>query len=283
MFRVGDKVMLRHGLEDGEYYGSMDYHEDQYGEWLDLLLTVDEVDLNDNSLTVAEDEQGTWFSFEMLDKKENTLYKVGMQVQVISDLDVNKRYGGQCVTDSMVENRGKICRITEMGHNGEGVQFHLNDPSGCWYTPPMVDIWDIDEEGWTPDFGNPKPLEVGDIVVVKKGLVPNQRYGGVAFPDNMAEKVKGKHLTVLSIVDSNRFYVKENSFIYSLEMVDVKLPIRGKKEENKDMMELLKWLKKEFKKDSESITFENLDDFAYYGGIEYVYEKILKKLEGGKK
>ena len=203
-YKVGDKVKIRDGLEDGEMYGNVVF---VYGMKKHKEITISRIEIKDEEALYVSDNN-YYYTEEMIEGLvSNNKYKVGDRVKVKGDLVVGERYGGTMFASGMKGYREITIRSLETRIDGKCV--YISEEDRYCYTDEMIEGLALNNK-----------YNIGDRVRIKENLVVGKYYGSNSFVENMKPY---EEITIKKVLfyDGNIEYIsEENYYYYTDEMIE---------------------------------------------------------------
>lgn len=202
-YKVGDRVKIREGLEDGELYGNVVF---VYGMKKHKEVTISRIESNDEGIIYVSDNN-YYYTDEMIEGLVDSKYKVGDKLKIKEDLVIGEYYG----CNSFVENMKQYTEITikKVCHDRPTIEY-LSEENNYYYTAEMI-------EGLVSN----NKYKIRDRVKIKDDLVVGERYGGTMFVSGMKAH---KEITIRSLetrIDGKCVYVsEEDRYCYTDEMIE---------------------------------------------------------------
>lgn len=207
-YKVGDKVKIRDGLEDGEMYGNVVF---VYGMKKHKEITISRIEIKDEEALYVSDNN-YYYTEEMIEGLvSNNKYKVGDRVKVKGDLVVGERYGGTMFASGMKGYREITIRSLETRIDGKCV--YISEEDRYCYTDEMIEGLIEEEKGDVDMKTRLNIIEAGNMPVGtrfrlfdKEGNEENLIAEVVESKDNTSNKFlawDGNYEAPLTLADTN--------------------------------------------------------------------------------
>ena len=164
MYKVGDKVKIREDLIDEENYGCANFVEpmEEYkGQIAEITMTYDDGEYG----YLIDIDGGVWhWSAEMFEDeckylKYPSKFKIGDEVRVRKDLEVNKDYNGLTLSDAMYQCH-EIMTIETVDDDN-----YICKESGYWWGEDMLEKIEGNVVMTVEDLLNKTDVEKGGFII----------------------------------------------------------------------------------------------------------------------
>ena len=271
-FKVGDKVKIT--LKDDS-----SWNED-VTELIGKIVTIKEC-RDYNKYRICEDGgRYEWFEedFELIEEDNDMRYKAGDRVILRSDLELDKKYGGYYFANSMNKNIGQVVKIKDIWD----CDYILTDGTE-FYTDEMIDHKATEEVNDKEKNKMKVRYEVGDRVVIREDLIPNESYNDLDFDEDMCDYM-GQTLTIVDVDYQGDYTVREcEEFYFNDEMIDhlITKELQWGDVVHQHIFDKLSITKDDFKKDSEIFIYV-VDENGYYKKLSFsdiAYKKVAVRCD----